>query len=308
IALTPAIKEIDGEEIKGFNVAAGGKMGSGGYRVASALDIFARVEEAAAICAQITLIFSDYGFREVRTKARLAFLIDEWGTEKFRAELESRMGYALPTAGDDMRVKRKSDHSGVFRQKQKGLNYAGLNVPVGRITTAQLMEVSRLSEAYGNGDIRLTTVQNIIIPNVPDEKISALTEEPLLQELRYDPSEIMRGLVSCTGIDYCHLALIETKELAMKTARHLEQKLRRTKPISIHWSGCPAGCGNHAVADIGLMGKNIRVDGEIVDGVDVFLGGKAGPGARTPLKILENVPCDDLPEVLEQVIPYLRTQ
>jgi ferredoxin-nitrite reductase len=308
IALTPAIKEIDGEEIKGFNVAVGGKMGSGGYRVASALDIFARVEEAAAICAQITLIFSDYGFREVRTKARLAFLIDEWGTEKFRAELESRMAYALPTAGDDMRVKRKSDHSGVFRQKQKGLNYAGLNVPVGRITTAQLMEVARLSEAYGNGDIRLTTGQNIIIPNVPDEKISALTEEPLLQELRYDPSEIMRGLVSCTGIDYCHLALIETKELAMKTARHLEQKLRRTKPISIHWSGCPAGCGNHAVADIGLMGKNIRVDGEIVDGVDVFLGGKAGPGARTPLKILENVPCDDLPKVLEQVIPYLRTQ
>jgi ferredoxin-nitrite reductase len=134
-----------------------------------------------------------------------------------------------------------------------------------------------------------------------------LTEEPLLKELRYDASEVMRGLVSCTGIDYCHLALIETKELALKTGRHLEQKLSRTKPIAIHWSGCPAGCGNHAVADIGLLGKNIRVDGEVVDAVDVFVGGKAGPGARAPLKVLENVPCDELPRVLERVIPYLKT-
>jgi ferredoxin-nitrite reductase len=254
------------------------------------------------------MIFRDHGFREVRTRARLAFLIDDWGVEKFRAELESRIGHPLQTSGDDMRAKRRNDHAGIFRQKQKGLNYAGLNVPVGRITSAQLLEVARLCEAYGNGDLRLTTNQNVIIPNVPDEKISDLTEEPLLQELRYDPPEIMRGLVSCTGIDYCHLALIETKELAMKTARKLEQKLSRSKPIAIHWSGCPAGCGNHAVADIGLLGKNIRVDGDVIDAVDIFLGGRAGSAARPPLKVLENVPCSELPNVLERVIPYLRTQ
>jgi ferredoxin-nitrite reductase len=308
IALTPAVRVEDDVETKGFNVAVGGKMGSGGYRVASPLDLFARQEEAAEICGHITMIFRDHGFREARTRARLAFLIDDWGVEKFRDELESRMGHPLPCAGKDMRGKRRNDHGGIFRQKQKGLNYAGLNVPVGRISTAQLAELARLSEAYGNGDIRLTTGQNVIIANVPDEKISDLTEEPLLQELRYDPSEIMRGTVSCTGIDYCHLALIETKELAMKTARTLEQKLSRTKPIAIHWSGCPAGCGNHAVADIGLLGKNIRVDGNVIDAVDVFLGGRAGSGARPPLRVLENVPCKELPGVLERVIPYLRGQ
>jgi ferredoxin-nitrite reductase len=115
----------------------------------------------------------------------------------------------------------------------------------------------------------------------------------------------MRGLVSCTGIDYCHFALIETKELALKTARHLEHKLPHGQVLSMHWSGCPAGCGAHAAADIGLLGKNIRVDGQVIDAVDVFIGGKSGPDARPGTKILEDVPCDDLPQVLEHVIPYL---
>ncbi|MGH7828902.1 MAG: ferredoxin--nitrite reductase, partial [Candidatus Binatia bacterium] len=132
-----------------------------------------------------------------------------------------------------------------------------------------------------------------------------LTAEPLLQELRYDPSEVMRGLVSCTGIDYCHFALIETKELALKNARYLEEKLGKTKPIRIHWSGCPAGCGNHAVADVGLLGKNIRVNGAVVDAVDVFVGGRSGPNSRPAMKLLEDVPCDELPQVLERLVPYL---
>jgi ferredoxin-nitrite reductase len=308
IALTPAVKETDGQKVNGFNVAVGGKMGSGGYRPASPLDVFTLPDRAAEICGLITMIFRDYGFREARTRARLAFLIDEWGVARFRDELEDRAGYALQTAGVDARTAKKTSHIGALRQKQQGLFYIGLTVPVGRITTKQLSEVARLAECYGNGEIRLTTSQNIIIPNIPDGKVTALTaDEPLLQELRYDASELMRGLVSCTGIDYCHLALIETKELALKTGRYLEQKVSRTKPIAIHWSGCPAGCGNHAVADIGLLGKNIRVDGEVVDAVDVFVGGRAGPVSRAPLKILENVPCDELPQVLERVIPYLKT-
>jgi ferredoxin-nitrite reductase len=115
----------------------------------------------------------------------------------------------------------------------------------------------------------------------------------------------MRGLVSCTGIDYCHFALIETKELALKTARQLDHILPVGRHLSMHWSGCPAGCGNHAAADIGLLGKNIRVGDRIIDAVDVFLGGKSGPNARPGAKILEDVPCEELPQVLERVIPYL---
>ena len=132
-----------------------------------------------------------------------------------------------------------------------------------------------------------------------------LAAEPLLQELRHDPPGAIRGLVSCTGIDYCHLALIETKELALKTAQQLVHTVPGGKVLSMHWSGCPAGCGNHAAADIGLLGKNIRVDGQIVDAVDVFVGGKSGPNARPGTKILEDVPCDELPHVLERVIPFL---
>src|SRR5207249_6140906 len=133
-----------------------------------------------------------------------------------------------------------------------------------------------------------------------------MTGEPLLRELSHEPSGIMRGLVSCTGIDYCHMALIETKELAMKTARELEKALGHNKKLlTMHWSGCPAGCGNHAAADIGLLGKNVKIGDEVVDAVDVFVGGRSGPNAAAGAKVLEDVPCSDLPRVLEQVIPYL---
>lgn len=306
IGLTPATREVNGVTVKGFNVVVGGKMGSGGYRIASTLDVFVQPEEAAEICSHITLIFRDHGFRESRTKARLAFLVEDWGVEKLRRELERRADRPLLSAGKDERLSGKhTDHIGIFRQKQEGLNYVGLAVPVGRIATVQISEVARLAEAYGSGEIRITTGQNLIIPNVPDRKIGDLTTEPLLQELRYDPSEVIRGLVSCTGIDYCHFALIETKELALKTARYLEESLGKTRPIRIHWSGCPVGCGNHAVADIGLLGKNIRVNGEVVDAVDVFVGGRSGPDAQHGKKLLEDVPCEELPRVLERLIPYL---
>jgi len=322
IAMTPAVKEIDGEAIKGFNLAVGGKMGSGGYRIASPLDVFVRPEEGAAICSHIALIFRDHGSRDARNRARLAFLIEDWGMERFRRELECRASpmvsalraipsdsasrsYPLLTAGKEVREKKETDHIGIFRQKQAGLNYVGLVVPVGRITTEKLFEVARLADVYGNGEIRLTTGQNLIIPNVPAQKIADMTAEPLLRELRYDPSEIMRGMVSCTGIDYCHFSLIETKERAMEAIRHLEKKLGNTRPLTVHWSGCPNGCGNHSTADIGLLGKRIKIDGAVVDAVDVFVGGKAGPDAKPPVKLLENVPCDELPQVLERLVPYL---
>jgi nitrite reductase/ring-hydroxylating ferredoxin subunit len=120
----------------------------------------------------------------------------------------------------------------------------------------------------------------------------------VLRELRYDPSEVMRGLVTCTWMDYCHFALIDTKGWALKSARALETKLGKTQQLRMHWSGCPASCGNHAVADIGLLGKNIKLNGEVVEAVDVFAGGTAGAEPNFPIKILEDVPCEDLPEAI----------
>ena len=301
ISLTPAVKEIWGTGIKGFNVAVGGKQGSGGYRPASDLNIFVPPYEAAELCRQITLIFRDYGSREARNKCRLAFLVDDWGVDKFRAELASRMGHPLLSSGNNVELTTRTDHAGIFPQKQPGLNYVGLVVPVGRITSDQLVEIARLAEVYGDGQIRLTPGQNVIIANVPDDRLESLNAEPLLEVLNPNPSEVMRGLVSCTGIDYCHFALIDTKGLAVKTARQLEQTLGNTEPLTIHWSGCPNACGNHTLADIGLLGKRTRRDGRIIDAVDISLGGKFA-GAIGSSESLENVPCDELPQFLKRLV------
>ena len=306
LSLTPAIKIIAGEEVKGFNIAVGGKIGSGGLRPATPLGVFCRPEDAASLCSHITLLFRDHGPRRARNRARLAFLIEEWGIDRFRSELERRVGGRLLQQGRDARTNRHHDHLGISRQKQQGLCTVGLNVPVGRMTSDQLSGLARVARRYGTGEVRVTTSQNVIVPNVPEAELQELTSEPLLRELRHDPSAMMRGVVSCTGIDYCHMALIETKELALKTARELDTRLGKGKKLlTMHWSGCPAGCGNHTGADIGLLGKNVKIGDDIVDAVDVFVGGGSGPNARAGTKILEDVPCSDLPRVLEQVIPYV---
>ncbi|MGH2668515.1 MAG: ferredoxin--nitrite reductase, partial [bacterium] len=169
----------------------------------------------------------------------------------------------------------------------------------------QLFELARLAEAYGQGELRVTPLQNVIIPHVPDPRVGALTQEPLLRELPYNPSEVMRGVVSCTGTDFCNLALIDTKTRAMALARELEQRIGATRPISVRWSGCPASCGNHHTADIGLQGCKVKVNGKIVDGVHVSVGGRGGTDPRAGIRILEDMPCDELPAALERLIRFL---
>jgi ferredoxin-nitrite reductase len=305
LALTPALATVDGQERHGFNVAVGGKIGSGGCRVATPLDVFVEPDRAAALCSEIAFLFRDYGSRAARNRARLAFLVEDWGAERFRRELQARVAWPLLTAGRDARSKRVTDHLGIVRQKQPGLNYVGLVVPTGRVAAAHLRDVARVASAYGDGEIRLTTAQNIILPNIPDERLAALIEEPLLEHLSHDPAPALRGLVACTGIDYCHFSLIETKDLALRTATYLADRLPRDRRFTTHWSGCPAGCGNHPVADVGLLGKNIRVNGELVEAVDVFVGGSSGPNPKAGTKVLEDVPCDELPMVLERLVPFI---
>ncbi|MFQ5481234.1 MAG: ferredoxin--nitrite reductase [Nitrospinaceae bacterium] len=304
LALIPARREIQGQDVVGFNVLAGGKLGSGGYRIASPLNVFAAPEEVVEVCSEIILLYRDHGNRELRTANRLAFLLDDWGVDRFRKELVMRLGRPLTAAGTDLREMKKNDHVGIYRQKQFGVNYVGLKVVTGRITAAQFHETACLAERYGTGEIRLTPAQNIILPNVHDKRLGDLLEEPLLKELRYAPTGLTRHLVSCVGSDYCHLAAIETKTRAREVAEKMETLLDRVEPLSMHWSGCPAGCGNHLVADVGLLGKRAKVDGKVVDAVDIFVGGRTGPHPKLATRIMENVPCDILPNVLSQIIPY----
>jgi len=300
ISLTPA---VTGHE-PGFNLAVGGKQGSGGPVFATPLDAFVRPDEAADVCAAIALVFRDHGPRESRSKARLAFLLEVWGAARMRAELEKRLGRSLPPAGADARLATHTDHVGVFRQKQAGLNYVGLKTPVGRLTGEQLLELAGLAEQYGRGELRFTPLQNVLLPHVPDARLGDLTQEPLLRALPYNPSEVARGLVACTGTDFCNLALIDTKTRALALAKEFEARFGSTRPIAVRWSGCPAGCGNHHTADIGLQGCKVKVNGKIVDGVHVFVGGRGGADARAGLRILEDLPCDQLPEVLERLVRF----
>jgi len=304
LALVPAVQEKGGNRVYGFNVLVGGKLGSGGYRIATSLDVFVSPEEVVEVCSAIILLYRDHGSREARNKNRLAFLIEDWGEEKFRKALEERLGKSLSSGGVDLRENEKSEHIGIYRQKQPLMNYVGLKIPVGRIHSKKLDGMARLAEKYGNGEVRFSHSNSLVIPHVSDDKLGDMLEEDLVKEFTYHPSSIMRGLVSCVGSDYCNLAAIETKSQALQVAVELEGKLPETAPITMHWSGCPAGCGNHLVADIGLLGKKIKRGDEVIEAVDIYMGGRTGTHPKLATKVMEDVPCEQLAKVLEFVTPY----
>jgi ferredoxin-nitrite reductase len=306
IALIPAKK--GGRA--GFNVLVGGKMGSGGFTVASPLNVFVEVFQATRVVFELIKIHRDHSPREARSKCRFAFLIEKWGIPRLRAELTARLGHELAFQGRDMRGSSHADHIGASSQKQAGLAAVGLCVPTGRVTPEQLDELARLADAYGSGEIRLTTGQNAIIPNVRAERVMKLYGEALLEEFSPRPSPFVRGLVACVGTDYCNLALIETKSRAVALSQALYEKMGAGgNPLTIHWSGCPAGCGNHEAADIGLRGFKTKIAGKIVDAVAVYVGGRTGPSAVAGKEILATVPCDEVfPEVMADVVRSYRLE
>jgi ferredoxin-nitrite reductase len=300
VALVPALRY----DRPGFNVLVGGKMGSGGFTIASPLDVFVSEQEAARLVAELVRIYRDHGPREARSKCRLAFLIEEWGIARLRAELSQRLERELPSAGRDVRAAHTTDHLGEALQNQPGYRSMGLCVPVGRLNPDEIFELARLADEYGDGQVRLTTGQNAIIPNVAAERIDALLEEDLLQTFTPAPSFVRRGLVVCTGTDFCNLAQIDTKGEAAKLSASLEDCLGTTgSPLKIHWSGCPAGCGNHEAADVGFRGLKAKIDGKVVDAVAIYVGGRTGPHAAAGREIVEMTPCDEtLADVVADVI------
>ena len=190
VGMAPAVRQSDGKA--GFNVMVGGKMGSGGMTVATPLDVWVDPADAARLAAEIILLFRDEGSRESRSRARLAFLIEDWGIEHFRDVLEQRWGKPFERAGQDVRFFNKADHMGVKRQKSASLYSVGLSVPVGRITSDKLAGLADLADWYGDGTVRITTDQNMIIANVPEAKLQALLAHPLLKEMPADAHPLIR--------------------------------------------------------------------------------------------------------------------
>ncbi|MBE8966435.1 ferredoxin--nitrite reductase [Nostocales cyanobacterium LEGE 12452] len=291
------------DKIFGFNVLVGGFFSAKRCEAAIPLNAWVAPEDVVALCRAVLEVFRDHGPRANRQKSRLMWLIDEWGLDKFRAEVESRLGKSLlPAAPKDEIDWEKRDHIGVYKQKQAGLNYAGLNIPVGRLYAEDMFEIARLAEVYGTGEIRFTVEQNIVIPNIAESRLATFLTEPLLERFSIDPGLLARSLVSCTGAQFCNFALIETKNRALAMIKVLEEELTFTKPVRIHWTGCPNSCGQPQVADIGLMGTKTRKNGKTLEGVDIYMGGKVGKDAHLGTCVIKGIPCEDLQPLLQDLL------
>ncbi|MHC0061671.1 ferredoxin--nitrite reductase [Nostoc sp. UIC 10890] len=289
--------------IFGFNILVGGFFSAKRCEAAIPLNAWVAPEDVVAVCRAVLEVFRDHGPRANRQKSRLMWLIDEWGLDKFRAEVESRLGKSLlPAAAKDEIDWEKRDHIGVYKQKQPGLNYVGLHIPVGRLYAEDMFEIARLAEVYGSGEIRFTVEQNIVIPNIAESRLEIFSTEPLLERFSINPGLLARSLVSCTGAQFCNFALIETKNRALEMIKALEEDLTFTKPVRIHWTGCPNSCGQPQVADIGLMGTKTRKNGKTLEGVDIYMGGKVGKDAHLGTCVIKGIPCEDLQPVLQELL------
>ncbi|TAD91302.1 MAG: ferredoxin--nitrite reductase [Oscillatoriales cyanobacterium] len=299
IAFVPAYQ--DGNI--GFNVLVGGFFSAKRCEAAIPLNAWASPSDVVDLCKAILSVYRDRGPRANRQKSRLMWLIDELGIEQFRAQVEQELGRTLlPAAAKDEIIWDKRDHIGIYDQKQSGLKYVGLHVPVGRLAAADLFDLARIADVYGSGELRLTVEENVIIPNVPESRIESLVKEPLLERFSIDPAPLTRALVSCTGAKFCNFALIETKSRAVAMIKELEAELSVPKPVRIHWTGCPNSCGQPQVADIGLMGTKVRKNGKTLEGVDIYMGGTVGKDAHLGSCVQKSIPCEDLKPVMIQIL------
>lgn len=299
IAFIPAFKQ----ETFGFNVLVGGFFSARRCEAAIPLNAWVKPDQVVALSRSILEVYRDNGSRANRQKSRMMWLIDEWGLETFREKVEQQLGQSLePEAEKDEILWEKRDHIGVHKQQQPGMNYVGLLVPVGRLYANDMFELARLASVYGNGEIRLTVEQNLIIPYIPDSRLETFLAEPLLERFSINPAPLTRALVSCTGAQFCNFALVETKNRALALAQELESELSLENPVRFHWTGCPNSCGQPQVAEIGLMGTKVRKDGKTVEGVDLYMGGKVGRDAQLGTCVRKGIACEDLKPVLREIL------
>ena len=275
LSFVPATR--DGEV--GFNVLVGGALGGMTPEYAQPLDAFVSVDDSIGLALAILEVYRDHGLREKRKQSRLKWLLREWGIERFRQAVAEQYGRPLARAGEALTNKHGGDHIGLTKQRDPALRTVGCLVPVGRIGGDDLIEFARLAQTYGSAELRLTVQQNILMPNVPQDRLDDLFREPLLQRYSPTPSPFIRAMVSCTGNDYCAFALIDSKGEAIKLAHALEARYEvaaESQPVRIQMSACPHACGQHRTGEIGLLGGRKRIDGEIVDVADVYAGGRLG--------------------------------
>ena len=302
-------RSAGGSNSVGFNVLVGGALGGKTPEYARPLDVFVSENGAVDLATAVLEVYRDHGLREKRQASRLKWLLHAWGMERFRTAVEARYGRPLLSAGEPLSTRHGGDHIGVTVQRDPNLRTIGCLVPVGRITDDDLIEFARLARVYGSAELRLTVQQNVLIPNVRAERLDALLGEPLLRRYSPTPSSFRRAMVTCTGNDYCAFALIDTKGEAQQLAQALDERFMLAsdaEPVRLQISGCPHACGQHRAGEIGLLGGRKRVDGEIIDVVDVFAGGRLGEDPALGELASRSIPTADLAETVADQIRAVR--
>ncbi|MFJ3668983.1 nitrite/sulfite reductase [Streptomyces sp. NPDC090106] len=295
----------------GFDLWVGGGL-STNPKIGVRLGAWVPLEEVPDVWAGVIGIFRDYGYRRLRTRARLKFLVADWGPEKFRQILETEYlkRELVDGPAPAQPLQRWRDHVGVHRQ-QDGNFYVGFAPRVGRVDGATLAKIADLAEAHGSGRVRTTVEQKMIVLDVTEDQVDSLVEALEALDLTARPSTFRRGTMACTGIEYCKLAIVETKQRGSSLIDELERRLPEfDEPLTINLNGCPNACARIQVADIGLKGQLVLNDaGEQVEGYQVHLGGALGLQAGFGRKVRGlKVTSEELPDYVERVLKRFQAE
>ncbi len=293
----------------GYDVWVGGGLGASA-RMGRRLGVFASLDDVIEVADELTAIFRDNGNRQKRTRARSKFLVDEWGVERVRAELEHRIGRPLPDAPPPAApLAPMRDHVGVTPQREPGRYALGGATLRGRLSGEQMIALAWVAEHFGNGRVRLTNRQNVLVLDVPDEHVEEASAEMAAAGAPVRASSFRRQTISCTGIEFCRLAVSETKEVAAGIIAHLEDRMGDLEPpVRINVNGCPNACAQYQIADIGLQGALARRGDEKVLGFQLHLGGRLGEERTFGKRTAKPVPAEDVRFVLERVLLAYRDE
>jgi ferredoxin-nitrite reductase len=294
-----------------FRIALGGATGHKAF--ANDFGVLVTPAELNRVITAIVRVYIANGNRTDRKKARLKHLLDTWTLDQFLVETEKELGFALRRApldlADTSHPSQSLPHShlGVYPQKQGGLNYIGVAMPVGQITPKQMIRIAEIADLYGSGEIRLTVWQNFIIPNVPDHFIE--TVKKALRRIGFETHQslLRGGLIACTGNAYCKFAQSDTKGNALALADYLDKRITLDLPVNIHVTGCPHSCAQHYMGDIGLLATKVKQGGIPVEGYHIFVGGGFGAHRAVGRQVFTSLAFEETRTTLENMLKgYLR--
>jgi ferredoxin-nitrite reductase len=269
--------------------------------------VLVKPAEATLVADAIVRVFIEHGDRTNRLKARLKYVLDAWGFEKFLGAVEEKLGRKLVRAPAEAIAPRpafdRTAHIGVHAQKQPGLNWIGVALPVGKHTAEQMRGLAGIARDFGDGDIRLTVWQNLLISGVPDERVAEAQAAVTALGLSTEASPLRAGLVACTGNKGCKFALADTKGHAAAIADWCEPRVKLDQPVNIHLTGCHHSCAQHFISEIGLLAAKVE-DGEsdAIEGYHIHIGGAFGAEATLGREIFRDVKADDAPATVERML------